>query len=112
MSFPNQNRKSPGFWADLIKLFRLAWRLIRDEQVPFWTKLVPIGVALYILSPIDLLPDVIPVLGQVDDLALLMLGTQVFIAISPSVVVKLHRDKIDGVIQGESAASKDIIDGK
>ena len=112
MSFPNQNRKSAGFWVDLIKSFRLAWRLIRDERVSFWTKLVPIGIAVYILSPIDLIPDVIPLLGQVDDLALLILGTQVFIAISPSVVVKLHRDEIDGVIQSESAASKDIIDGK
>jgi uncharacterized membrane protein YkvA (DUF1232 family) len=112
MSFPNQNRKSPGFWADLIKLFRLAWRLIRDERVPFWTKLVPIGLVLYILSPIDLIPDVIPVLGQVDDLALLMLGTQVFIAISPSAVVQSHRNELDGVLHDESAASKDIIDGQ
>jgi uncharacterized membrane protein YkvA (DUF1232 family) len=110
MTVHNQNRRSAGFWAELIKSFRLAWRLLRDGRVPFWTKLIPIVVAGYIILPIDLLPDVIPGLGQLDDLTLLILGTQIFIAICPAWIVQWHRNDLDG--SSKSAASHEIIDGK
>ena len=122
MTIPNQNRRSAGFWAELLKSFRLAWRLLRDRRVPFVAKLIPLVVVVYVLSPFDLVPDVLLGLGQLDDLTLLILGTQVFIAVCPSAVVQSHRDEIDGVSRrgwtttGEhsntSSASQEIIDGK
>lgn len=54
-----------------------AWRLwlaLRHPQAPGWLKLGALGVVLYVLSPIDLLPDAIPVLGVVDDLVLIPLA--------------------------------------
>jgi uncharacterized membrane protein YkvA (DUF1232 family) len=114
MTIPTPNRRSPRFWADLFNSFRLTWRLLRDQQVPFVTKLVPLGIAAYILSPIDLVPDVILGLGQLDDLALLLLGVQVFIAIIPHSIVQRHRDAMNGVAPkpgSASQASKEIIDG-
>ncbi len=116
MSLQYPNRRSAGFWAELIKSFRLAWRLLLDPDVPLFTKLIPVSVVVYILSPIDLIPDAIPGLGQIDDLTVLILGVRVFIAIAPRWIVQRHRDKIDGVIRTDesqpSAASKDIVDGK
>jgi uncharacterized membrane protein YkvA (DUF1232 family) len=118
MAIPNPNRRSPRFWVDLFNSFRLTWRLLRDQQVPFAAKLVPLGVVAYILSPIDLVPDVVLGLGQLDDLALLLLGVQVFIAVVPRAIVQRHRDALEGVIpppgsrsESGSQASKEIIDG-
>lgn len=112
MTLQNQNRKSPGFWVGLINSFRLAWRLIRDGRVPQAFKLIPLLVLGYVIFPIDLLPDFVPGLGQLDDLTVLILGMQIFIAVSPSSIVQQHRDEIDGVNRGGgSGASGEIIDG-
>jgi uncharacterized membrane protein YkvA (DUF1232 family) len=51
---------------------RLTFRLLRDEQVPVWMKAaVPAIALIYLLMPIDLIPDVILGLGQIDDLSVL-----------------------------------------
>ena len=113
MTIPTPNRRSPRFWVDLFNNFRLTWRLLRDQQVPFVAKLVPLGIGAYILSPIDFIPDIWFGVGQLDDLALLLLGVQVFIAVVPKAIVQRHRDAMDGVgpKPGSSQASKEIIDG-
>ena len=46
----------------------------RDPRVPWYTKLFAAGVVAYALSPIDLIPDFVPILGYVDDLVLVPLG--------------------------------------
>lgn len=56
--------------GDLKKL----WWALRDPRAPRWLKLATAGLVLYLLSPIDLLPDTIPLLGVVDDLVLLPLA--------------------------------------
>lgn len=82
------DRKSHGFWVDLANKFRLAWFLIKDNKVPFSAKLVPIIILLYVISPIDILPDALPIIGQIDDLALILLGLEIFINISPQTIVQ------------------------
>ena len=64
-------------WKRLVLLWsvvrgdaRLLWRALRHPQAPTWLKLGTLGVLLYVLSPIDLLPDFIPVLGLVDDVVM------------------------------------------
>lgn len=46
----------------------------RDPRVPWYAKALAVGIVGYALSPIDLIPDFIPVLGYLDDLVLLPLG--------------------------------------
>jgi uncharacterized membrane protein YkvA (DUF1232 family) len=127
MTVDNSDRHSPGFWMNLFNSFRVAWRLMWDSRVPAAAKLVPILTVLYILSPIDLVPDVIVGLGQLDDIAILLLGTQLFIAVSPKDIVERIRAEIEGrppdggwTVTGSqpddsgktgSSASDDIIDG-
>lgn len=43
-------------------------RYFRDEKVPGWRKFVVVGAVAYVLLPIDLIPDLVPVLGWLDDL--------------------------------------------
>ena len=47
---------------------KLAWRLFRDRRVPLYLKTLPVLGLLYALSPWDLIPDILPAVGQVDDL--------------------------------------------
>jgi uncharacterized membrane protein YkvA (DUF1232 family) len=137
MTTSNSDRNSPGFWANFLNSFRVAWRLLWDKQVPLSTKVIPLLVVLYILSPIDVLPDFIPGLGQIDDVALFLIGVQAFIAMSPKDLVARLRAELNGdspsggwTVTGDSAsapapdqpsstssrdqrssASKEIIDG-
>ena len=51
-----------------------AWLAARDPRVPWLARLLAVAVAAYALSPIDLIPDFIPVLGWIDDLIIVPLG--------------------------------------
>jgi uncharacterized membrane protein YkvA (DUF1232 family) len=53
---------------------RRLWSALRHPEAPLWLKLGSAGLVLYLISPIDLLPDVLPVLGLVDDLVLIPLA--------------------------------------
>ncbi|HSJ59563.1 MAG TPA: DUF1232 domain-containing protein [Anaerolineae bacterium] len=101
-------RESAGFLAGLVKQARLSWRLFRDGRVPGWLKLVPIASLLYLLSPVDILPDlVLPGLGQIDDLAMLLLAAKVFVDLSPPGVVREHLAEIFGVPRESGAGSEE-----
>jgi uncharacterized membrane protein YkvA (DUF1232 family) len=63
----------------------------RDPRVPWYAKAVAIAVAGYALSPIDLIPDFIPVLGYVDDLVIVPLGLWAAISLIPAEVLAEHR---------------------
>ncbi|HEX6144628.1 MAG TPA: YkvA family protein [Geminicoccaceae bacterium] len=63
----------------------------RDPRVPWPAKLLALIVVAYALSPIDLIPDVIPVLGHLDDLILVPLGIALVIRLIPPEVLEEHR---------------------
>ncbi len=53
---------------------RLLWRAVCHPQSPGWLKLGTLGIALYLLSPIDVIPDVIPFVGLLDEIVLVPLA--------------------------------------
>jgi uncharacterized membrane protein YkvA (DUF1232 family) len=77
-------------WRDV----RLALRLLREPRVPSWAKAALPVALLYVLSPVDVLPDMIPGIGQLDDLALLYAAVKVFLRLSPSSAVAFHQDAL------------------
>ena len=83
-------RVRPGFWQ-IWRQGRLAVRLLKDDRVPAWPKAILALGMVYLLSPIDLIPDLsLPGLGYVDDLLLLLLALRGFIAVCPTPVVREH----------------------
>lgn len=81
------------WWKEGLKTLQLSWRLIRDPLVPAWTKLIPLGALGYVLLPADLVPDILPLLGQMDDLAVILLGLRLFIRVCPQAVVEGYREE-------------------
>jgi uncharacterized membrane protein YkvA (DUF1232 family) len=75
---------------------RLALRLLRDARVPLAAKLLFGATVLYILSPLDVVPDWLPVLGQADDLMVLLAGFNLFLRACPRWLVNEHEDALDG----------------
>ncbi len=84
------------FAVHLPNLVRLYWRLLRDPRVSWLPKVVLIAGVLYFVVPLDLLPDFPLVgLGWLDDLAVLIAATQMFIRLCPRRVVQEHVRLID-----------------
>ena len=75
---------------------RLLWRLFTDQRVSAWTKMIPVAAFLYIVSPIDLVPDFIVGLGQLDDLSILLGGLRVFRSMVPEQIVQEHQEQLNG----------------
>ena len=73
---------------------RLVWALLRDGRVSAQQKLILVGIGAYLFFPIDLIPDFVPVLGQLDDLAVVLLGLDLFIRSAPPDIVEEHLAKI------------------
>ena len=63
----------------------------RDPRTPWYAKMLAVCVTGYALSPIDLIPDFIPVLGYVDDVLLVPLGIAIAIRLIPADVMAEHR---------------------
>ena len=79
-------------WARNLKNDVVAlWLAARDPRVPWYAKLVAGMVAAYALSPIDLIPDFIPILGYADDLLIVPLGILLAIRLIPTDLVEEHR---------------------
>jgi uncharacterized membrane protein YkvA (DUF1232 family) len=71
-------------WARSLNRQTLAlWLAGRDRRTPWYARALALAVAVYALSPIDLIPDPIPLLGYVDDLILLPLGVWLVIKLLP-----------------------------
>jgi len=67
---------------------RLYWRLFRDRRVPILTKALLALTLVYVVSPLDVIPDVIPGIGEIDDVVVVLSGLWLFIRLCPPEVVR------------------------
>jgi uncharacterized membrane protein YkvA (DUF1232 family) len=80
-------------WARVMKRDVHALHLAgRDPRVPWYAKALALVVAGYALSPIDLIPDFIPVLGYLDDVILVPFGVWLVIQLIPPDIMAEHRE--------------------
>ena len=81
-------------WARTIKQHTLTvYFAARDPRTPLLVRLLALLVAAYALSPIDLIPDFIPVIGYLDDLLLVPLGIALVVRLTPPEVIAAAREK-------------------
>ncbi len=81
-------------WAKRIKCDVVAvYYAARDRRTPMLARVLALAVAAYALSPVDLIPDFIPIIGYLDDLVIVPLGLLLVIRMIPAVVLQESRDK-------------------
>jgi uncharacterized membrane protein YkvA (DUF1232 family) len=103
----------PALLRALMSQVRLAARLVREPRVPLAVKALLTLPALYLVSPVDVLPDIIPGLGQLDDLGVLLLALQAFVRLCPPAAVDFHRSALgQGRAYGPMAPSDVVIDAE
>jgi uncharacterized membrane protein YkvA (DUF1232 family) len=86
-------------WAKMLKRDVMAlWLAGRDPRVPWYAKALAAAVAAYALSPIDLIPDFVPILGYVDDLVLVPLGIAVVVRLIPAETLQDLRQQASEVL--------------
>ena len=74
------------------------WYASRDKRTPWYARLLALVVAAYALSPVDLIPDFIPILGYLDDLILIPAGIALTLRFIPPEVMAAARVKADGAL--------------
>jgi len=84
------------FLRHLPNFARLYWRLFCDPRVSIFPKALLVLSLLYVISPIDLIPDFTPLIGEIDDLVILIFACRAFMHLCPREVVQEHVQRIDG----------------
>ncbi len=98
MPQPEQTRLSE--YALLVpRLVKLVWRLARDPRVPARTKAVLLVIAGYLVVPVDVIPDFVPGLGQLDDLVVIAFALDQILNRVPDHVVRSHWEGDEDVLQ-------------
>jgi len=81
-------------WAQALKRDVMTlWFALKHPQTPWYARVLAVVVTAYALSPVDLIPDFIPILGYLDDLILVPVGVWLLLKILPDQVLKDSRDQ-------------------
>src|SRR5688500_18515930 len=81
---------TPTLLRTLLTQLRLALRLMREPNVPVVTRALPLFAGLYLIPPVDFIPDVVPGLGQLDDLGVVVLVLELFVRLCPRSAKAFH----------------------
>lgn len=92
-----------GMLRDFVLRLKLIGRLMSDSRVNFFLKLLPIASLAYLISPIDLAPGmVLPVIGVLDDAAILWIGSTLFVELCPPDIVNEHQKQLSSNVNDDS----------
>jgi uncharacterized membrane protein YkvA (DUF1232 family) len=93
---------------------KLVLRLMSDRRVSFFLKLLPIASLIYLVSPVDLVPGLaLPIIGALDDAAVLWIGLSLFMSLCPDEVVQEHLNALQNTIPGpwrETSEESEIVE--
>lgn len=98
-----------GVIKNVLNQLKLIFRLMGDSRVSFLAKLIPIGTLIYLVSPVDAVS--IPVIGAVDDAALLWLGSYIFTELCPPDVVAEHMKSLAANMNPQDTKD-DVVDAE
>lgn len=83
-------RLLPMLW----KYGQLSYSLLRDPRIPLGLKIGLVTGAVVVLSPLDLFPTAIPIIGEISDFFFLLLVIQIFLRLVPREIVEEHIEKL------------------
>lgn len=103
-----------GMLRDFANRLKLIFRLMGDRRVNFFLKFLPLASLAYLIWPLDAIA--IPIIGVLDDAAILWIGTTLFVELSPPNVVKEHQEELTSNMDDSSGdvvdADSTDVDGK
>jgi uncharacterized membrane protein YkvA (DUF1232 family) len=110
-------KNSAGMLEKLFRRMSLTLRLILDRRVEWTYKFIPLATLIYIISPIDIAPEIIfGPLGVIDDLGIFLLGLETFIRLAPKEVVQEHLNRLGASHEPtkgpQATADSDVIEGE
>ena len=73
----------------------LSWKLMKDGRIPLWKKSIAIAPILYTLSPLNLIPPFVPVLGHIDDLSVYYAAMRLFESVVDDAIIAEYREDIE-----------------
>ena len=102
--------RSFGSWKERVRALKketfALYLACRHPRVPWYAKILALIVVGYALSPIDLIPDFIPILGYLDDMVLIPLGIMLVIRMIPAEVLAECRRKSEEIIEKSTRVGK------
>ena len=105
---PNPNS---GLINTFVRYLKLIWLLIKDKRVNIFLKILPVAALVYLVSPLDFISGLtFPVIGALDDAAILWVGTSLFIGLCPEDVVEEHKRTLENVISTTWSDPVDVDD--
>lgn len=81
----------------------------RDPATPLWPKLLALATVAYALSPIDLIPDFIPIFGYLDDLIVVPLGIALCLRLIPGAVIVNNRTKAEAWLASNPTKPRSMV---
>jgi len=91
----------------------LTWRLMIDSRVSIASKAIPVVALLYLISPLDFIPDFLLPFGVMDDIGVVVLALEFFIRMAPSEVVREHLYALKRrVMDDDGMGTGDVVDGE
>jgi uncharacterized membrane protein YkvA (DUF1232 family) len=101
-----------GAIQELIRRTLLTWNLFWDGRVSAALKLVPLATLIYVISPVDFVPELaLGPLGALDDIGVLLLGLNLFIQFAPSSVVADHLRRLELGDERPMPDDENVVDG-
>ena len=102
---------APRFLPHILRFLRLVWRLSFDKRVPVLLRaLLPVAI-IYAVSPFDLVPDRVPILGRFDDLIFIAFALLLLVKLSPKDVVDEHNGVTPPSNRPEDKDPNNVVDG-
>lgn len=113
-----QTQTNASTFVRLLDHLKLSWQLFRDPSVSSLVRYgIPIIGLIYLISPVDVIPDVLLGLGQLDDAAVLLLLSQLMIMLAPDDIVARYRQAtqgatapVDDAPKAKTSSNEDVID--
>ena len=111
LAFPLFYFLAPRLLPKALKFARLVWRLTFDKRVSIFLRAVVPLALLYAVSPLDLIPDRVPILGRFDDLFILGLALLILTKGAAPWIVDEHLDRVPSSDRPEDKDPDKVVDG-